>query len=266
MKGRQLKEVRKRVQAAIDLKNAGGGGGAVGARLGKGMDTDAQGQASCSTTDNGAVVVGDGVAPEAAGETGGGVAAGEIAGSKRERCKDWRTYRHKKKSAVDQEEEDSWYGKSKSTGREGSASSAADKDETVKNEGVNITPAAVAVSGGGDSEDSARSGVEGVGELNAAESVAVGDSPSDAAVGAAVGDKDVTVVGEGLDHASVDGAREAGKNAVESITVGEDMGETVNDMDDGDEQEECEEEGHGEKGEEGPEKVIILRELRTRYD
>ncbi|CAM9997297.1 unnamed protein product, partial [Laminaria digitata] len=110
-KGRQLKEVRKRVQASIDLKKAGGGGGGVKAAGGEGGDA--------SSASPGL---------EGAGAEGGGV--GEGGGEKRERPRDdWRTYRHKKKPAADRKQEDDWYGKSKASSEEVREGAGAEEEE-----------------------------------------------------------------------------------------------------------------------------------------
>lgn len=190
-KGRQLKEVRKRVQASIDLKKTGGGGG-VDKAAGKGGD-------------------GSSASPgleEGVGVEGGGAGEGD---KKRERPRDdWRTYRHQKKSAAGRKEEDDWYGKkSKSCSKEGEEVKAIEPvPEAEKEAGV------VGGEGGG-------SGVP--------------LSEGTPAVGSAqvVGEEAVEVGDAGVDADADAGAAQGG--------------------------------GVANKEEyEGPEKVLLLRELRTR--
>lgn len=202
-KGRQLKEVRKRVQASIDLKKAGGGGGGragVNAAAGKGGD-------------------GSSASPglEGAGAGGGGV--GEV-GEKRERD-DWRSYRHKKKSAADREVEDAWYGKSKASFKGGGEACGEQETEPVleaeKEKKVEMEEGV-----GGREED--------------------GDGVQSSEATPAVGGAEVAM------------EEPVGEAAVEAVG-GEDADEFA-----------AKAGGAVNKEEEGPEKVLLLRELRTRCD
>lgn len=187
-KGRQLKEVRRRVQASIDRKNLDIKNAQQQQKAGAGEGTGTEDQASLRSQNTSAV-----------------------AGTKRGRSNkdDWRTWRHKKKNAVDQDEEDSWYGKSKPSWR---------KEE-------------VSASAGAGSADRDR-----------AESVPIGDVAELTTVG-----KDCEAFGDG------DYAEDAGVDE-EDTSLGDDEGEV-----------EQEREEVGDQVEEGPEKVLMLRELRTRY-
>ncbi|CAN0133236.1 unnamed protein product [Scytosiphon promiscuus] len=97
-KGRQLKEVRKRVQASIDFKKAGGKAPAEG-ETGNAPGSDAA----------------------AAGDAGGAGGSGKKRWLSKE---EWRTFRHKKKSAVDQKADDAWFGKPGAEASDGTAAAA----------------------------------------------------------------------------------------------------------------------------------------------
>lgn len=200
-KGRQLKEVRKRVQASIDLKKAAGGlppeGGAAPPPPSSTLpDSDAAG--TCEEVS---------------------AAAGSSGGKKRERSKEeWRTYRHKKMSAAERREEDKWYGKkftaAAATGNPGAEQSLLEKGQ---DEEGNAGAAAQAPP-----DHETPRATDGV----------------DIEEAVAVRGQSVTVDGDG-DEAGV------------GLADGTDAGVSK-------------EEGMGGEGNEGPEKVLLLRELRTR--
>lgn len=206
-KGRQLKEVRKRVQASIDLKKAGGG-------------PKAGGDGERSAPGEGKEIAQEG---EEASENGGG-------GTKRWRSKEeWRTYRHKKKSTGDQKVEDNWYGKSK----EQPAKAEAGEAETGASDNAGASPqplpqaepttaAAVASSSHDD---------------GAAERAGLGAAQS----GEVSGDGKAVEVEQGGAEAEVAGA------AVAAVLPGQ-----------------ADAAGSKEEGDGGPERVLMLRELRTK--
>ncbi|CAM9441810.1 unnamed protein product [Ectocarpus sp. 12 AP-2014] len=231
-KGRQLKEVRKRVKASIDLKKSGGkpapgpeaAGGAVSASA-PGSEEDA-----------------------AAAAAGGGDAGDS--GSKKRRwvSKDeWRTYRYKKKSAADQKADDAWFGKQSAAG--------AAPEESVGAAAAAVEPPVVVVAGveqqaGGDEgpESSSPRSVEGG---TSGDAVGSADAGSAAAVAAVATPKDVASAGkaagvEGTVVKSDGGEGEAGGDAASAVSAP------------------GAQEAAGVGGEdEGPEKQILLRELRT---
>ncbi|CAB1118310.1 unnamed protein product [Ectocarpus sp. CCAP 1310/34] len=225
-KGRQLKEVRKRVKASIDLKKSGGK-----------PAQEAGGTASTSAP---------GSEEEAA--TAGGGDAGE-SGSKKRRwvSKDeWRTYRYKKKSTADQKADDAWFGKQSAAG--------AAPEESV-GAAAAAEPPVVAVAGaeqqaGGDEgpESASPRSVEGG---TSGDAVGTADAGSVAAVAAVVTPKDVASAGraagaEGVVVKSDVGETEAGGDAASVVSApGAQEAEGVGGED------------------EGPEKQILLRELRT---
>lgn len=190
-KGRQLKEVRKRVQASIDLKKAGGGA----QRSGGDGETSAPGEGEERSQER---------SQEENPVDGGG------GGTKRWRSKEeWRTYRHKKKSAGDQKIEDDWYGKTKQTGETEAFDAGARSPQAPQAE-----PAAVSSASG--------DGVDERPEIAAAQ---IGEESGD---GEAV--KDGGADAAGVLPGTADGARVS-----------------------------KEEEGDG-----APERVLMLRELRTK--
>lgn len=208
-KGRQLKEVRKRVQASIDLKKAGGA--AATASAADSPEPEAAAAAADTDQENSA---------EISAEGGGS--------KKRERPskENWRTYRYKKKSAVDRQEEDSWYGKSGAVSpeRENAA-----EPRPVENRSSPAT-----------AEEAERDVETPTIPNEAVGSSASSGSGSVPAVARAVEVKGEGVIVEADSPAAVEGADKAGL------------------------EEEAEVAGKGE-GDEGPEKVLLLRELRTRW-
>lgn len=220
MKGRGIKEVMKRVQDSIDKRSAQGGGQAA--------ESEGRGGGGGS----------DAVVPES-GDLGEGDRNEEQeAESTGKRSVDWRTWRYKKKSAVEQEDEDAWYQKGKPSRK----TNEAKPTENHADEGAD-TPAVagnMAANTAGSVGVAARDGVDVDAADNAAEPVTVKGVLT--ATGATAGDET--------------------ENAAETFAVGE--GETV-DGDDGDGGgQTVAAEGAG-KDEEGPVKVLMLRELRTRY-
>ncbi|CAN0396222.1 unnamed protein product [Pylaiella littoralis] len=204
-KGRQLKEVRKRVQASIDLKKAGGTAGGGGAAA-------ASGAGSTAALDT---------ASEGGGGGGGG--AGESGSKKRWLSKEeWRTYRHKKKSTVDQKAEDAWFGKSKEEGEEGSAAVAA----------VEVAGGEQGSGGGGDAQPSEAAPVP------AAAAAATAKMDVDEAANGAPA---VAKGGDGVESVKWEAAAAAAGAASAAADEG----------------------GEGEAPDDGPEKQILLRELRT---
>lgn len=230
-KGRQLKEVRKRVKASIDLKKSGG-------KPAPGPENAAGGAGSASAP---------GSEEDAAAAAAGGGDAGE-SGSKKRRwvSKDeWRTYRYKKKSAADQKTDDAWFGKQSVAG--------VAPEESVE---TAAEPPVVAVAGaeqqavGDEGPESAlpRSVEEGT----SGDAVGSADAGSEAAVAAVATPKDVAGAGgaacaEGVVVKSDGGGGEVGGDAATAVSAP------------------GAEEAAGVGGEdEGPEKQILLRELRTR--
>lgn len=184
-KGRQLKEVRRRVQASIDLKKAGG----VPAKEGDDVPAGAEGSS-----------------------------AEEAANKKRDRSYEWKTYRQKKKSPVEQREDDDWFGKSKDVVSANSENGGEVKDAEQETSGAASASA----------------------EAQRSEPISSSSAPE--------ADKPA----EGT---SIDGAALTEKVPAEDgvVAVNGENTEAVS-------------QGEAEKeGDEGPEKVLLLRELRTRW-
>lgn len=250
-KGRELKEVRRRVQASIDkknqdIKNAKQPVTGTGKR--EGDDTGARSKEETP----------DSIQKASAGDVG------RTGGTKRERSKEWRTWRHKKKSAVDQAEEDAWYRKSKpaSTG-EGGEAAATEGGGSAAGEGAGAGRAMEV----GQSAEGASSAAERVAVGSGASGdVVVGGGASVEATHAHAG-KPVPV--GGMPTGNVAG----GEHAEELVAVGredEAIGEEEDDGDAGDHEgyaagvDPSDGEDEGGRTEEGPAKVLMLRELRTR--
>ncbi|CAN0298399.1 unnamed protein product, partial [Ectocarpus sp. 8 AP-2014] len=236
-KGRQLKEVRKRVKASIDLKKSGGkpapgpekaAGGAVSASA-PGSEEDA-----------------------AAAAAGGGGDAGESDSKKRRKKRrwvskdEWRTYRHKKKSAAGQKADDAWFGKQSAAGAapEESVGAAAAAEPPVV-----AVAGAEQQAGGDEGPESASPRSEEGG--TSGDAVGSADAGSAAAVAAVAMPKDVAGAGgtagaEGAVVKSAGGGGEARGDAASAVSAP------------------GAQEAAGVGGEdEGPEKQILLRELRT---
>lgn len=225
-KGRQLKEVRKRVQASIDLKKAGVGGGVGGAAAGAG-----------STAASDAELEGRG--------------ADDSGSKKRWRSKEeWRTYRHKKKSAVDQKAEDTWFGKSQEEKEEDGSAAVAEGDQGSSSSARDALPSetvALAVVSGMNTDTSVEPPVAPEKQPKSIEGEGEGGSSAEAS--AANMDVDRAAAGApavGEDGDGVESEKRATVAAGEAASAAAEKG------------------GDDKTTDGGPEKQILLRELRTR--
>lgn len=209
-KGRQLKEVRRRVQASIDQRKASRGVSSVG-----GEDFN---PSPCSGAgEKGRDLTSEIVDGKASAESGG------IEGKKRQRSKDdWRTYRHKKMSLEKQREEDEWYGK---------PSVGGNKKDGLEQVGSSVE--ALSGEAGGISGGEARI-------MSSRATTASRDHGETAADAGANCDD----AGDDFGGDNEEG-RDGGDYEVEKSEVSAAAADT---------------------GEAGPEKVLLLRELRTRYE
>lgn len=243
-KGRQLKEVRKRVQASIDFKKSGG----------KAPATAEGGTEAAPGSDAGA---------EAASGDGGDAASGN--GKKRWLSKEeWRTFRHKKKSAVDQKADDAWFGKPAVDTTEESTVGAVEGSSSGSG-GVGQASEAAAAAGGvinEAAENTSKAGQEnptlpqGVGKE--VSSVGVTSSSGVVTAAAAAATEMDVVKADGMNAEKSGGGAESeiGKEeGKEGVEVGADTAVGA---------ETAKETGKGAE-DEGPEKQIMLRELRTRW-
>eukprot|EP00903_Cladosiphon_okamuranus_P007831 g7577.t1 len=227
-KGRQLKEVRKRVQASIDLKKAGGAPQA------------------------GSTAVAPGSEAAAAVEQGGG--SGGSGSKKRWLSKEeWRTYRHKKKSAVDQKADDEWFGKPVAAAPSEQATAAAGADQGQEGSG-----------GGGRAQPSEAAAAALVTDAGKGKGLAAPEQPS---VEGATGDVGgvhapaAAAAAAATESVDMDGGGETG--AQEGGGASEKRGAAAVKAEAEREGAAAEEKEGGRGADEGPEKQILLRELRT---